>query len=581
MASQYINLPVESSGGVAGVTTLNGLDGNLALVAGTNITITPAGSFITIDASDADMAIGATVDGSTPFANLYVDVDGNLANSFSLLDSTGKDSIDFDARALKAASGISDIPIIVWDFNSVSVRSGRTFSMLAADDTTETVSIDGGSGAMSLASTLTVSDIIAPGEPGPSIAVSGKILYSLFEGVTLLSSVDWQNRTLNDGGDIAVGWGSDKKLYTGGLTSLDWNERQAFDSSSAESMDWEGRFLFDTSGNVSIAYGARISYGTSFIKSQDWNQRILYSYIENPIFDYSASTDEAPGGAAYWFDTSGNLHGNGGALENIKPSLLYGFNHEATLVSVDGDNKQLLDNTALTPILSIDWDFRLINNSAGATLINYRATTDEDPGGTAYWFNTSNILQGDGSGLTNITGASVSKVYQNDLTTIVVDGENRLLIGEDTNTRMDWENRFLYYGNEIFAIPSIDFGFAILNDTSGNTSLNWASRQAINGNGILVIDYDVGTLYADIGDAPVISVDYQNQMLKNGDAVIMSWGLFETNPGLSFFGGTLVNRQFASGTDGTAGASYTSNEQAMLQSVFNALVNYNLLSPEV
>lgn len=50
MASQYVDLPVEG-GGSAGVSSLNSLTGALSLVAGSNITITPSGSSITIAAS--------------------------------------------------------------------------------------------------------------------------------------------------------------------------------------------------------------------------------------------------------------------------------------------------------------------------------------------------------------------------------------------------------------------------------------------------------------------------------------------------------------------------------------------------
>ena len=54
------NWPPEAGG--AGVSTLNGLSGNLTLVAGSNITITPSGSNITIAATDSDVNIIGTID---------------------------------------------------------------------------------------------------------------------------------------------------------------------------------------------------------------------------------------------------------------------------------------------------------------------------------------------------------------------------------------------------------------------------------------------------------------------------------------------------------------------------------------
>ena len=68
MSSNYIDLPVEGGGG--GVSSLNGLTGNLTLVAGSNITITPAGLNITISASGV---ISSTLTNS----HIYV---GNASN---------------------------------------------------------------------------------------------------------------------------------------------------------------------------------------------------------------------------------------------------------------------------------------------------------------------------------------------------------------------------------------------------------------------------------------------------------------------------------------------------------------------
>lgn len=52
MDNFYARYPV-TSGGAGGVTTLNGESGDVVLVAGANITITPSGQNITISASEA------------------------------------------------------------------------------------------------------------------------------------------------------------------------------------------------------------------------------------------------------------------------------------------------------------------------------------------------------------------------------------------------------------------------------------------------------------------------------------------------------------------------------------------------
>jgi len=77
MADNYINLPVEGTGGGgSGVTSLNGLTGALALVAGSGIAITPVGLTLVIASTNGLNSIG-TFDSQAKAANGLVLV-GNV-----------------------------------------------------------------------------------------------------------------------------------------------------------------------------------------------------------------------------------------------------------------------------------------------------------------------------------------------------------------------------------------------------------------------------------------------------------------------------------------------------------------------
>jgi len=89
MDNFYARYPV-SSGGGSGVTSLNTLVGALTLVAGSGITITPAGSNITI---------AATGIGATNKKDLYVLTSTDITNQYVDLTHTASvDSITFSVQ---------------------------------------------------------------------------------------------------------------------------------------------------------------------------------------------------------------------------------------------------------------------------------------------------------------------------------------------------------------------------------------------------------------------------------------------------------------------------------------------------
>lgn len=66
MSSQYIDLPLDGSGGGGGVSSLNTLTGAVNLVAGLNVTITPSGNNLTISSSVSGTAASGDLTGTYP-----------------------------------------------------------------------------------------------------------------------------------------------------------------------------------------------------------------------------------------------------------------------------------------------------------------------------------------------------------------------------------------------------------------------------------------------------------------------------------------------------------------------------------
>ena len=107
MASYYIKLP-PSSGGSSGVSSLNSLTGALTLVAGSNITLTPSGSTITIASTGGGGGIsavsvatangfaGTSSGGSTPALTLSTTVTGVLVGNGTSINA-GVPGTDYQA----------------------------------------------------------------------------------------------------------------------------------------------------------------------------------------------------------------------------------------------------------------------------------------------------------------------------------------------------------------------------------------------------------------------------------------------------------------------------------------------------
>lgn len=207
--------------------------------------------------------------------------------------------------------------------------------------------------------------------------------------------------------------------------------------------------------------------------------------------------------------------GYGGLLTGLQPDIIY---------DAPGGQQTLLgagELYALAGGLSFNWTDRRAFASDGSTVVfDYSGTN----GATAkYYFDSSNTyrLTGDGAGLTGVT-ASASHTVIDSGGTVTADGDAKTLSAGFFSVALDWGNRQLKNG----ATASLDWANDLLIDDSSNPVMGWAGNQLL--------------------------------------------GFFSK-------ASTPVSRPSSSGAQ-TAGATYTSTEQNMLQEVYDAIRALGLMS---
>lgn len=121
MATNYVDLPKEGGGTGAGVTSLNSLTGSLTLVAGSNITITPSGSNITISSTGGG--------GGTP-GGINHQIQYNNAGSFGGDTAVTDGSGNISATSF-AASNLTANRAVVSDPSKFLISSVTTLAELA------------------------------------------------------------------------------------------------------------------------------------------------------------------------------------------------------------------------------------------------------------------------------------------------------------------------------------------------------------------------------------------------------------------------------------------------------------------
>jgi hypothetical protein len=269
-----------------------------------------------------------------------------------------------------------------------------------------------------------------------------------------------------------------------------------------------------------------------------------------------------------------------------------------TNVRVDVPNSQMYDASGG---LAVDWTNRKLNYSGGGLTVDWENSKLYDGGGNVSfdWVNAqifwSSTLVADfvACQLTDQSGNDNTTLdwhncilYDNSANNYTsVDWNNRKLQDSSDNLSIDWTNRKHYYSGGTSV--AIDLGAATIYDSGGNPSVqwnaywlvfdgtlmvDWGNEQLSDGNGTGNVVLDWHYCYLKDNSANVTSVDWNNRTLNNSSGTpIMGF-----SSGIGFFGATPVGQQ--TGGAKTAGATYGTNEQNMLQIAYNALRAFGLLS---
>lgn len=209
------------------------------------------------------------------FSQASVAVNGRI-----LIDNTGLQSVGWNGRNLVYTDGFttsidwggsimsdpSGVESIDWNFrtliDSSGISSGSWDTRILLDDTGTAESLDWKS------RTLTDSGgrIVANWD----IFGGGGFLYD--ESTTV--SIDWQNRFLEQGGDVSIDWGAFRMFDLNAFESIDWNARQLYTIDSTithTAVDWGNRLLADSTATNSIDWQARQLLRSTGAVNADWS----------------------------------------------------------------------------------------------------------------------------------------------------------------------------------------------------------------------------------------------------------------------------------------------------------------------
>lgn len=125
---------------------------------------------------------------------------------------------------------------------------------------------------------------------------------------SVATSIDWENRFLEQIGQVSLDWGQYRTFDSGAFESIDWNLRQLYtidstlthvavdwgsrvlgDSTGARSFDWENRVALDSSALESILYNSRELWDSSSTIVLNWENKQLFNSSGNLTADWSGS----------------------------------------------------------------------------------------------------------------------------------------------------------------------------------------------------------------------------------------------------------------------------------------------------
>lgn len=490
--------------GTSGVVSVNSINGAVNIVAGSGISVTPAGQNITIAATGGSGTVtSVALADSTGIFNItgspvttsgtltLASLNSQLANRFLAAPNGSNGAPTF--RAIVAA----DIPTLNQNTTgtasnvtgTVAVANGGTGQttytngqLLIGNTTGNTlakstltagtgISITNGTGSITIASTVT---------SGANTALSNLTTTSINQSLLFNANNTYDvgspsgilantyTNSIRGGGNyvIAVDTG---QLLNNGLTSIDW-------SSS---------LLVDSSGSAtSVNYDSRVLYDASAVISMDWNNRRLNNAANAVVMDYSAGLklNDSTGNISLdasdreAYDSTGNL-----AISYNQRKL----KDASEVDSVLWDARQLMDTTGTG--VSVDYSARQLLSSSGVVLLEYGSAV------LLYDASAQLSLNAHHRRLINTTGI------------ITVNWNSNRLTDSTGVLSFDWEARQAYDNTNVL---SADFQGRTLQYPSGVTAIDYGSGVLADSTGVLSIDYNVNRVIAS-PDAST-SIDYSS-----------------------------------------------------------------------
>jgi hypothetical protein len=317
------------------------------------------------------------------------------------------------------------------------------------------------------------------------------------------------------------------------VTSLDTNLRELYDSLGSLSINYENRGLVDDSGTDSVAWGSRTLASSTGITSIDWEGKVCY--------------DDAGDSSLSW--QGKELLDGGLPIIKWKSDQLKLLRQDAT-TGVDWLDNQLNDSVNN---IALDWENKILYSSNFPFVdLNWNnGTWVSDNGGVIdiYYNTISNSV-----GIIDFNNGTISSGNG------IIDYANGKLQDTFFTYSLDYNLRETF---DSFGATSCAWGTRQLFDTNGSSglSLDWGSRTLDTGNfvGGVAYNWSVGWLFAGDGS---LAIDHGARAIYDASTNIV----FDFSA-----------QQPSSGAQ-TAGGTYGTTEQTMIQEMYDALRTYGLLA---
>ncbi len=334
-------------------------------------------------------------------------------------------------------------------------------------------------------------------------------------------------------------------------------------------------------GDITMIDFARTGVGTGYVQIPG---NVQLRALDGVSLDNGSITSDSSGNLTA-VSYKGNLLDTNTGLISVNPTthqlsdpsgaVLIDFsNTGSSPIGFDGSNNVYFGNGVVvgapsTP--SVDFNSHFIYASDGTTnLIDYSNSSSFGN----YYF-SGGILQGDGSGLTDVTAEKANYLYDTAGTpALTADGVNRQLVDTVLNFSLDWEARGTYDSS---TYRSIDWQNRLLLWTNGtDTTLDWSNRVAYGISAVPSVNWGTRQLIDNTATGQ-LSVDWLNRTLQNvgGATVAIDYsGIVNPLAGLSF-AGQIADFAYPIESKYDSVASIDTNARLLMLNSTDQMLNWN------